>query len=82
MPSSNIFTHSGAVGWPINDSAADIASTSGPIKSLTVDLAHCLSRASVSPGTYLATIMYAGTDTNFGAPRSGQNVFISIPSAS
>ncbi len=82
IPGGVIYSQTGAVPWPINDSAADTVYTSGTLKSLTVDLAHCLSRAGVSPGTYLATLIYAGSDTNFGAPRAGQNIFVTIPAAS
>ena len=68
--------------WPLIDSAPDIRTGTGSLKSLTIDLAHCLSRASLSPGTYMATLTYAGTSTNFGAPRTGQNIHVTIPAAS
>ena len=72
----------GIVLWPLVDAAPDTRTTSGSLKTMSVDLAHCLSRASLSPGTYMATLTYAGTDTNFGAPRTGQNIFVTIPAAS
>ena len=82
MPGGTSSTHSGAVPWPIIDSTSDTVYTSGALKSITVDLARCLSRGGASPGTYMATLTYAGTDTHFGAPRSAQNIWVTIPAAS
>ena len=82
MPGGTVLGQSGAVLWPITDATSDVLHTEGALKSFTVDLAGCLNRGGASPGSYLATITYAGSDTNFGAPRSGQNVFITIPSPS
>ena len=80
MPGGAISSQSGAILWPIVDSTPDTVYTSGALKSITVNLANCLSRAGLGQGSYLLTLTYAGTDTNFGAPRSGQNIFVTIPS--
>ena len=82
MPGGQISPSSGAVLWPIVDSNPDVAYTSGTLKSMTVDLASCLSRASITPGTYMLSLTYAGTNTSFGAPRAAQMIYVTIPAMS
>jgi hypothetical protein len=82
MPDGQVSPNAGAVLWPVVDSTPDVIYTSGTLKSMTVDLATCLSRASVAPGTYTLTLTYAGTNTSFGAPRSAQMIYVTIPAVS
>jgi hypothetical protein len=79
MPDGVIVSSQGAVLWPLVDSTPDIAFSQGSLKSLTIDLAGCISRAGVSAGTYIVTLTYAGTDTQFGVTRAAQNIYVTIP---
>jgi hypothetical protein len=79
MPNGNFLSNQGATLWPLNDSTPDTITTSGGLKTFSVNLSGCLSRAGLASGTYTATLIYAGTDTRFGASRSGQNFYVTIP---
>jgi hypothetical protein len=79
LPNGAFVPSSGAVLWPLVDSAPDVATSAGTLKSLTVDLASCISRAGVSAGTYIVTLTYAGADTQFGVTRAAQNIYMTIP---
>lgn len=79
MPGGAFVANQGAVLWPLVDSTADTRYSQGTIKSLTVDLAGCISRAGVSAGTYIVTLTYAGADTQFGVTRAAQNIYMTIP---
>lgn len=79
MPNGAFVSSSGAILWPLVDSTPDTAFSQGGLKSLTVDLAGCISRAGVAAGTYIVTLTYAGADTQFGVTRAAQNIYVTIP---
>ena len=82
MPGGEISSSAGAVLWPIEDLTPDTVTTDGALKSLTIDLAACLSRASITPGIYTITLTYAGASSQFGPSRAAQNIYISVPAVS
>ncbi|MCB9030432.1 MAG: hypothetical protein H6619_05215 [Deltaproteobacteria bacterium] len=77
----------GALLWPLVDSADDYTPSSGNDSTtignntiaLTVDLASCLDRNGLAPGTHAVTITAAGADTGHGANRAAQTIYVTIP---
>lgn len=83
----SFLTRDGANIWPLVDGEADFQpSNASDAETLaqntlgfTVDLASCLDRNGTAPGTYLVTLIAAGSDTGRGANRAAHNLFVTIP---
>lgn len=77
----------GALLWPLVDSADDYEPSSASdtttvgnnTVAFTVDLASCLDRNGLSPGTHSVTITAAGADTGHGNNRAAQIIYVTIP---
>lgn len=80
-------SNQGALLWPLVDSADDYEPSSATDNttvgnntiSLTVDLAACLDRNGLAPGTHMVTVTAAGEDTGHGSNRGAQIFHVTIP---
>ncbi len=80
-------SNAGALLWPLVDSADDYEPSSASDTttigdntiSFTVDLASCLDRNGLNPGTHQITITAAGVDTGHGNNRAAQTLYVTIP---
>ncbi|MBX7145077.1 MAG: thrombospondin type 3 repeat-containing protein [Oligoflexia bacterium] len=75
---SSISPQDGANLWPVDDSADDAATDPSSLKTVTIDLKTCLTRASVSFGTYQLSLTAAGENLTGGANRAAQTIWVSV----
>ncbi len=80
-------SNAGALLWPLVDgaddyepsNASDTTTVGNNTVAFTVDLASCLDRNGLSPGTHMVTITAAGADTGHGNNRAAQIIHVTIP---